>query len=231
MLNDAQREAVTHLSGPMLVVAGPGSGKTRVITTRGWLYLIQQGVQPRGTCWPLPSPTGRRGRLARPGSRRWAWPGGVTQICTFHSLVRPAPAGVRRRGAWPLKRSYTIYDTADQTRNCAKLATSSGPSVKQCRLHPRQGSGRAASAGPYAMQLKTKNRGIDPKTEADRRRLIPRPSSWPKVYQRLRQSAGRPPPARSTFDDLLTLRMVFLFRTNGRTCFRRAQDRFGTSTC
>ena len=43
-LNDRQKEAVTHIDGPCLVVAGAGSGKTKVLTTR-IAYLIDKGIK------------------------------------------------------------------------------------------------------------------------------------------------------------------------------------------
>ena len=42
-LTDSQKEAVTHKDGPALVLAGPGSGKTRVITRR-LVWLLTQGI-------------------------------------------------------------------------------------------------------------------------------------------------------------------------------------------
>ncbi|MBC8554297.1 MAG: UvrD-helicase domain-containing protein, partial [Candidatus Brocadiales bacterium] len=44
-ITDAQKEAITHIDGPLLVIAGAGSGKTRVITRRVG-YLVEKGIDP-----------------------------------------------------------------------------------------------------------------------------------------------------------------------------------------
>ena len=44
-LNEPQREAVTNINGPVMIVAGPGSGKTRVLTYR-IAHMIKSGVEP-----------------------------------------------------------------------------------------------------------------------------------------------------------------------------------------
>src|SRR5689334_17875738 len=91
-LTAAQREAVTHVDGPLLIVAAAGSGKTRVITRRV-AYLIGLGIEPNAilaitfTNKAAGEMKARVGTLmGRPlrdfGRLEQPWP----TICTFHSL-------------------------------------------------------------------------------------------------------------------------------------------------
>jgi DNA helicase-2/ATP-dependent DNA helicase PcrA len=116
-LTEAQREAVEHIERPLLVIAGPGSGKTRVITCRV-ANLIAQGIHPRSILAitftnKAAGEMKQRVEALLPGNRVW--------ISTFHSFgVRVLRQYADRMG---LDRNFTIYDQADRTR-VVKLAIS-----------------------------------------------------------------------------------------------------------
>ncbi len=110
-LNPAQREAVETLSGPLLVLAGAGSGKTRVVTYR-IARLIRAGVRPERilavTFTKKASGEMQERAAALLGKRLNAQP----EISTFHSLcVRILRRHAARLGYPP---QFAIYDRGDQ---------------------------------------------------------------------------------------------------------------------
>lgn len=106
-LNATQVAAVTHVDGPLLVLAGPGSGKTRVITHR-IAYLIEQGISPTsilGLTFTNKAAQEMRGRLQRLMGNDDVWLG------TFHSFcVRILRRYARLVG---LPDGFSIYDVQD----------------------------------------------------------------------------------------------------------------------
>jgi len=119
-LNDAQREAVTTLEGPLLILAGAGTGKTRVITARA-AYLIAEGVDPSAilaVTFTNKAATEMRERLAR-----MIDPAAAKQVTmsTFHALcLRILRSGIDRLG---YKNNFGIYDEGDQLGLIKKLIT------------------------------------------------------------------------------------------------------------
>src|SRR6476659_343147 len=112
-LNPVQREAVTHPGGPLLIVAGAGSGKTRVLTHRiAWL-IKEQGVSQfeiLAITFPKKAADEMKRRVANPvgpvAQKMW--------VSTFHSAcVRILRRDAKRLG---YKSSFTIYDQADAER-------------------------------------------------------------------------------------------------------------------
>jgi DNA helicase-2/ATP-dependent DNA helicase PcrA len=109
-LNASQREAVTYTEGPSLVVAGAGSGKTRVLTYR-IAYLLQQGV-PASRIMALTFTNKaaremreRIERLVGANDARYLWMGTFHHICT--RLLRPEADKLG------FTRDFSIYDTPD----------------------------------------------------------------------------------------------------------------------
>jgi DNA helicase II / ATP-dependent DNA helicase PcrA len=126
-LNPAQQEAVDHLHGPILVLAGAGSGKTRVLTTRIAHLIDRHGVPPDRifavtfTNKAAGEMKQRIGRLLdRDPSGLW--------IGTFHSLS----ARLLRREAELLGfgRQFTIYDEDDRLSLIKRLMDQRGHSTK-----------------------------------------------------------------------------------------------------
>ena len=119
-LNPAQLEAVTHLNGPLLVVAGAGSGKTRVLTAR-IAHLLQQGVPPYNilaitfTNKAAAEMKDRVSRMVGPRAKD-IW------LSTFHAFCAKflRMEADRLPG---LNRSFVIYDAGDSlalVKNCLK---------------------------------------------------------------------------------------------------------------
>ncbi|MHC4266711.1 MAG: ATP-dependent helicase, partial [Planctomycetota bacterium] len=114
-LTPSQHKAVFHKEGPLLVIAGPGSGKTRVITFR-IAALIDSGINPRNIC--AITFTNKAADQMRQRVFAMGTPPGA-HISTFHSLC----VRILRQYADTanLQANFSIFDAADQSR-CIKQA-------------------------------------------------------------------------------------------------------------
>ena len=111
-LNPPQREAVTYNGGPLLVLAGAGSGKTRVITYR-IAHLIERGVEPKriaALTFTNKAATEMRERVAKLIRNKKA--AKELTVSTFHSLGLSILKSERSSLGFP--RGFVIYDAADQ---------------------------------------------------------------------------------------------------------------------
>lgn len=123
-LNREQREAATHLEGPLLVLAGAGTGKTRVITCR-IAYMIEQGIDPGailGVTFTNKAAREMRERLAK-----LVTPDAAHKVTlgTFHSFCGRI---LRREAhlAGNYNSSFTIADSSDQTSLVRQAAAELG---------------------------------------------------------------------------------------------------------
>jgi DNA helicase-2/ATP-dependent DNA helicase PcrA len=110
-LNKQQREAVLCTEGPLLIIAGAGSGKTRVLTERIACLISEKGVAP----WNILAITFTNkaaGEMRERVNQLTGVQGDSVWVSTFHSLcVRILRRYIDRLG---YDRSFTIYDTDDQ---------------------------------------------------------------------------------------------------------------------
>jgi DNA helicase II / ATP-dependent DNA helicase PcrA len=140
-LNDSQRAAVTHTGGPLLVLAGAGSGKTRVLTRRIAHLIREEGVSPfeilaiTFTNKAADEMKSRVADLVGPVARKM-W------VSTFHSACVRI---LRRDGAvlgYPS--SFTIYDQADAVRLTGYVLRDLGLDTK--KLPPRSVHAQVSAA-------------------------------------------------------------------------------------
>ncbi len=201
-LNAPQREAATNIEGPVLILAGAGSGKTRVITFRIAHMIETAGVRPDNilaVTFTNKAAGEMKERVEKllAGTQRQSSP----LISTFHALcVRILRRDIEKLGKG-YKRSFTIYDTDDQQkllRGC----------IKDCGFDDKQLTARVAQTNISS----AKNRGEDPqlfagKTSIDDQKRAAIARVYALYEQRLLSSNAL------DFDDLL-IRAVQLLRTS-----------------
>jgi len=191
-LNPQQRAAVTHEGSPLLIVAGAGSGKTRVLTHRIAYLLAERGVQPGqvlAITFTNKAAAEMRERVEQlvGGRARSMW------VMTFHS----ACVRILRREATKLglKSTFSIYDAADSHRLMAMV-------LRDLDLDPKRYPARAFSNAVSNL----KNELVDEETYAsqvsaedarstDRERLVA--EAYRAYQRRLRQANAL------DFDDLI----------------------------
>jgi DNA helicase-2/ATP-dependent DNA helicase PcrA len=206
-LNPEQRDAVLHIKGPLLILAGAGSGKTRVITSR-IAYLIGQGHaradEVLAVTFTNKAAEEMRGRveslLGSDCSRMW--------VSTFHSLC--ARLLRREAPAIGLSRDFVIYDSSDQL-TVVKQALKA-LQIDDGFVQPRAALSRISHA---------KNRMEPPEAVAAAAEWNPREQQIAKVYayylNALKESSAL------DFDDLL-IRAVELFEQSSRVREKYAQQ-------
>ena len=205
-LNPAQREAVLHVEGPLLVVAGAGSGKTRVLTHRVAHLIRAHGVKPNeilAITFTNKAATEMRERLERMLGRtaRAIW------ILTFHA----ACGRMLRREAERLgyRSTFTIYDQADQVRL-----------VKACLEELGKDPKRFTPRGIHAQISNAKNQLVSPEEYTARVA-----SFWDQtvaeVYELYQRRLFRSNAV--DFDDILMLTVQVLER------FPEARERWQTT--
>jgi DNA helicase-2/ATP-dependent DNA helicase PcrA len=195
-LNGPQREAVTHRGAPLLIVAGAGSGKTRVLTHR-IVYLLAAGNVHPGEIIAITFTNKAAGEMKERvahlvgGRARLMW------VSTFHSAcVRILRAEHEQAG---LKSTFSIYDADDSRRLMTLVA-------RELDLDPK----RFPARGLAAQVSNLKNELVDP-AKATAKAVGPMQRTVAEAYalyqQRLREAQAL------DFDDLI-METVRLFQSH-----------------
>ena len=128
-LNNAQKEAVQHLDGPLLIVAGAGSGKTKVLTTRIANIIKEKKAFPNQilavtfTNKAAKEMHFRVSKILGSAATNLSWLGTFHSICA--KLLRKHASAVN------LNSNFTIIDTDDQTRLIKNIFKAENVDIKQ----------------------------------------------------------------------------------------------------
>jgi len=132
-LNEAQKEAVTHIEGPLLIVAGAGSGKTKVLTSRIAHIIAQKKAFPNQILAVTFTNKAAKEMHNRVSKILGAGATGLSWLGTFHSIC--AKLLRKHASAVNLNSNFTIIDADDQTRLIKNICKAENIDIKQ--LAPR----------------------------------------------------------------------------------------------
>ena len=132
-LNKAQKEAVTYLDGPLLIVAGAGSGKTKVLTTRIANIIKEKKAFPNQILAVTFTNKAAREMQTRVSKILGSSAIGLSWLGTFHSIC--AKLLRKHASAANLNSNFTIIDSDDQIRLVKNICKSENVDVK--KLSPK----------------------------------------------------------------------------------------------
>jgi len=132
-LNEAQKDAVMHLEGPLLIVAGAGSGKTKVLTSRIAHIIKEKKAFPNQILSVTFTNKAAKEMHNRVSKILGSVAIGLSWLGTFHSIC--AKLLRKHASAVNLNSNFTIIDTDDQTRLIKNICKAENIDIKQ--LAPR----------------------------------------------------------------------------------------------
>ena len=128
-LNDKQREAVLHLEGPLLIVAGAGSGKTRVLTSRIAHIIKDKKAFPNQIIAVTFTNKAAKEMQIRVSNILKKEATGLSWLGTFHSIC--AKLLRKHAAAVGLNTNFTIIDQDDQVRLIKNICKSENIDIKK----------------------------------------------------------------------------------------------------
>lgn len=212
-LNEVQRQAVTAMEGPVLVVAGPGSGKTRVLTYRV-AHLIQQGVAP----WEILTLTftnkAAREMKARienlVGARAHkVWAG------TFHAVFARILRVEAEKIGYPS--NFTIYDTEDSKSVLKAIIKEMNLNKEHYNVNAIRARISSAKSNLFTPKLYEENRDLMMQDKIAKRPLLCK--IYTKYVGRCKRAGAM------DFDDLLFC-LYELLQSNPDEVLKKYQQRF-----